>query len=88
MVKLKIKVGPKGQIVIPKILREAYKIREGGYVIIEPKDNKLVLRGVEDPRDILQWIRERRKRIKGKEARLGDLAKIDLEEEFSSEDIY
>lgn len=88
MVKLKIKVGPKGQIVIPKILREAYKIREGGYVIIEPKDNKLVLRGVEDPRDILQWIRERRKRIKGKEARLGDLAKIDFEEEFSSEDIY
>ncbi len=82
MVKLRIKVGPKGQIVIPKIFREAYRIREGGYVILEPADDKLILRGVEDPRDVLMWIRERRKRIGGKEARLGDLAKIDLEEEF------
>ena len=82
MVKLRIKVGPKGQIVIPKIFREAYRIREGGYVILEPADDKLILRGVEDPRDVLMWIRERRKRIGGEEARLGDLAKIDLEEEF------
>ncbi|MCD6510539.1 MAG: AbrB/MazE/SpoVT family DNA-binding domain-containing protein [Thermoprotei archaeon] len=82
MVKLRIKVGPKGQIVIPKIFREAYRIREGGYVILEPADDKLILRGIEDPRDVLMWIRERKKRIGGKEARLGDLAKIDLEEEF------
>ena len=87
MVKLRIKVGPKGQIIIPKILREAYKIKEGGYVIVEPKDDELVIRGVEDPREILQWIRERRRKIKGREARLGDLAKIDLEEEFNNESI-
>ena len=82
MVKLRIKVGPKGQIIIPKILREAYKIKEGGYVILEPGENELILRGVEDPREVLKWIRERRKRIKGKEARLGDLVRVDLEEEF------
>jgi len=82
MVKLKIKVGPKGQIIIPKIFREAYRIKEGGYVILEPADGKLILRGVEDPKDVLTWIRERRKKIKGKEARLGDLVKVDLEEEF------
>ena len=61
---------------------ERRTFREGGYVILEPADDKLILRGVEDPRDVLMWIRERRKRIGGKEARLGDLAKIDLEEEF------
>ena len=82
LVKLRIKVGPKGQIIIPKILREAYKIKEGGYVILEPGENELILRGVEDPREVLKWIRERRKRIKGKEARLGDLVRVDLEEEF------
>ncbi len=82
MVRLRVRVGPKGQIVIPKILREVYKIKEGGYVILEPADDKLILRGVEDPEEIIKWIRERRKRIGGREARLGDLAKVDLEEEF------
>ena len=46
-----------------------------------------MIKGVEDPREILQWIRERRKKIKGREARLGDLAKVDLEEEFNNEGI-
>ncbi len=87
MVKLRIKVGPKGQIIIPKVLREAYGIKEGGYVIIEPYDDKLVIRGVEDPRDVIKWIKERRKKLKGKMARLGDLIKVDLEEEFN-EDLH
>ncbi len=85
MVKLKIKVGPKGQIIIPKVLREAYGIREGGYVIIEPYDDKLVIRGLEDPRDVIKWVKERRKKLKSKMARLGDLVKIDLEEEFDED---
>ena len=82
LVRIRIKVGPKGQIVIPKIFREVYRIREGGYVILEPAEGELRLRGVEDPKDVLNWIRERRKRLGGREARLGDLARVDLEEEF------
>ncbi len=82
MVRIRIKVGPKGQIVIPKIFREAYRIKEGGYVILEPAEGELKLRGVEDPKEVLNWIRERRKRLGGREARLGDLARVDLEEEF------
>ncbi len=88
MVKLKVKVGPKGQIVIPKLLRETYGIKEGGYVIIEPLDDKLVIRSIEDPQETLQWIRERRRRLKGKIARLGELKEIDLEEEFDNEDFH
>jgi AbrB family looped-hinge helix DNA binding protein len=34
IVKLKLKVGPKGQIIIPKMLREKYGIKENGYVIV------------------------------------------------------
>ena len=85
LVKLRVKVGPKGQIVIPKIFREAYRIKEGGYVILEPAEDKLILRGIEDPKNIVKWIRERRKKIGGREARLGDLAEVDLEEEFEDE---
>ena len=82
MVKLRVKVGSKGQIIIPKIFRDAYRIREGGYAILEPRDYGLVLRGIDDPRDTVVWIRERRKTIEGKVARLGELAEVDLEEEF------
>ncbi|MCD6562714.1 MAG: AbrB/MazE/SpoVT family DNA-binding domain-containing protein [Thermoproteales archaeon] len=82
MVRIRIKVGPKGQIVIPKVFRENYRIKEGGYVILEPADDKLIVRGVEDPKEVLEWIRSRRKRIKSREARLGDLINVDLEEEF------
>ena len=84
MIKIRIKVGPKGQIIIPKVFREAYKIREGGYVLLEPKDDVLILRGIEPPEEIIEWIRKRRERVGGAEARLGDLATVDLEEEFEN----
>ena len=83
MVKLKVKVGPKGQIVIPKIFRKAYRIKEGGYVTLEPTERGLLIRGIEEPEEIIEWIRKRREIIKcTRIARLGELAKIDLEEEF------
>ena len=34
MVSIRVKVGPKGQIVIPKVFREAYGIKEGGEVLL------------------------------------------------------
>ena len=85
VVRLKVKVGPKGQIVIPKMFREAYRIRENGYAIIEPTSEGLLIRGVEEPREIIEWIRRRRERVKcTRTARLGDLATVDLEEEFEA----
>ncbi|WP_353739571.1 AbrB/MazE/SpoVT family DNA-binding domain-containing protein, partial [Thermofilum sp.] len=41
MVKLRLKVGPKGQVVIPKVLREKYGIRENSYVLVEARENEL-----------------------------------------------
>jgi len=85
MVRLKVKVGPKGQIVIPKMFREAYRIKENGYAIIEPTDKGLLIKGIEEPDEIVKWIRERRKSVKcSRIARLGDLVGIDLEEEFKT----
>jgi len=47
-----------------------------------------VVKHLESPRRILEWIRERRKSIGGKEARLSDLANVDLEMEFSNENAH
>jgi AbrB family looped-hinge helix DNA binding protein len=82
MVKLRLKVGPKGQIIIPKILREKYGIKENDYVFIELRDNELVITRALTIDETLEWIRLRRKRLKARQASLGELSEVDLEEEF------
>jgi AbrB family looped-hinge helix DNA binding protein len=82
MVKLRLKVGPKGQIIIPKILREKYGIKENDYVFIELRDNELVINRALTIDETLEWIRLRRKRLKARQASLGELSEVDLEEEF------
>jgi AbrB family looped-hinge helix DNA binding protein len=80
MAKLRLKVGPKGQIIIPKILREKYRIRENGYVFIELRDDELVITRAPSIDETLEWIRLRRKRLKARQAVLGELSEVDLEE--------
>lgn len=38
------KITSKGQVTIPKEIRERYGFREGEYLILEPKDEELVVR--------------------------------------------
>jgi AbrB family looped-hinge helix DNA binding protein len=85
MVKLRLKVGPKGQIIIPKILREKYGIRENDYVFIELRDNELVITRAPSIDETLEWIRLRRKRLKARQSSLGELSEVDLEEEFDED---
>ncbi|MCR6624540.1 MAG: AbrB/MazE/SpoVT family DNA-binding domain-containing protein [archaeon YNP-LCB-024-027] len=85
MVKLKLKIGPKGQIVIPKILREKYGIRENGYVLVEVRDEELAIIRAPSIEETLEWIKLRRGKLKAKQANLGDLAEVDLEEEFNED---
>ena len=84
VVKLKLKVGPKGQIVIPKIFREKYGIKENSYITVEARENELIIRRAESIDEALEWLKERRKRL-GRRAKLGELAEVDLEEEFEDE---
>jgi AbrB family looped-hinge helix DNA binding protein len=85
MLKLRLKVGPKGQIIIPKILREKYGIRENDYVFIELRDNELVITRAPSIDETLEWIRLRRKRLKARQSSLGELSEVDLEEEFDED---
>ena len=78
--KLRLKVGPKGQIVIPKILREKYGIKGNDYVLVEVKDKELAITRAPSIEETLEWIKLRRKRLKARQANLGDLAEVDLEE--------
>jgi AbrB family looped-hinge helix DNA binding protein len=82
MVKLRLKVGPRGQIVIPKVLREKWGIKENDYVLVEVKDKELVITRAPSIKETLEWIKVRRRRLKAKQANLGDLAEVDLEKEF------
>jgi bifunctional DNA-binding transcriptional regulator/antitoxin component of YhaV-PrlF toxin-antitoxin module len=63
-------------------LREKYGIKENDYVFIELRDNELVITRALTIDETLEWIRLRRKRLKAKQASLGELSDVDLEEEF------
>ena len=82
MVKLRLKVGPKGQIIIPKPLRDAYNIVEGKTILIEPLEEGILIRKALSKDELLEWIKKRKGSLKGVRGRLGDLSRIDLELEF------
>ena len=87
MVKLRLKVGPKGQIVIPKILREKYGIRENDYVLVDVREGELAILRAPSVEEAIEWIRARRSRLGARQAVLGELASVDLEVEFEDEDL-
>jgi AbrB family looped-hinge helix DNA binding protein len=85
LVELRVKVGPKGQILIPKVFRDRYGLRGGEVVIIEPEEDGVLIRGRPSPqgteREIERHISElKAKGIRG--PRLGELKKVYLEMEF------
>jgi AbrB family looped-hinge helix DNA binding protein len=85
VVKLRLKVGSKGQIIIPKMLREKYGIKENDYVLVEVRDEELAIMRAPSIEETLEWIKLRRGRLKAKQANLSDLAEVDLEEEFNED---
>ncbi|MFP3321265.1 MAG: AbrB/MazE/SpoVT family DNA-binding domain-containing protein [Acidilobus sp.] len=83
---VKVEVGKKGYIIIPKSIRELVGIKEGdvltltvenGRIVLEP-DRKVSLS------EVAKRLREHEERVRkyAKEARLGDLVGVSLEEEF------
>ena len=63
MVLLRLKVGSKGQIVIPKVIREKLRIRPEGYVIAEFEEGQLKLRGSPDAAEIVAWLAATRRPV-------------------------
>ncbi|MBI4214909.1 AbrB/MazE/SpoVT family DNA-binding domain-containing protein [archaeon] len=61
MVSVSLVVGPKGQVVIPKLLRESYGVRPGSKVVIKEEGDKLVIQ--KPPEDLLKLVEEIRRKI-------------------------
>jgi AbrB family looped-hinge helix DNA binding protein len=85
LVELRIKVGPKGQILIPKVFRDRYGLKEGDVVVIEPEEDGVLIRGrpsiQETEKEIERHLSELKARgITG--PTLGELKKVYLEMEF------
>jgi len=83
---LKLKVGKKGYIILPKAIREAVGIDEGDELIVEIRDG-IILRPVRrvDRKGLRAALRSHLERIKdvpSSEPKPGELAEVRLEEEF------
>ncbi len=76
MVKLRLRVGPKGQIVLPKMVRDKLSIKPRSYVIADLKEDELTLRGGLDIEELLEWLKKSRKPL----AKL--VSKYSIEDEF------
>ncbi len=85
MPELRLKVGPKGQILIPKIFRDRYGIKEGTVALMEPQDSGVLIRGRPTVSEVEQHIQRHVAELTGmgvKGPKLGELGRIFLEMEF------
>ena len=82
---LRVEVGKKGYIIIPKNVRELVGIKEGDTLILTVSGNRIILESEKriDKEEIIKKFKEHEKKVSIK-AKLGDLKGIDLEEEFES----
>jgi len=83
---VKVVVGKKGCIIIPKSIRELVGIKEGDVLTLTVENGRVVLepeRKVSLP-EVAKRLREHEESVRkyAKEARLGDLVGMSLEEEF------
>jgi AbrB family looped-hinge helix DNA binding protein len=83
---VKVVVRKKGYIIIPKSIRELVGIKEGDVLTLTVENGRIVL---EPERrvslsEVAKRLREHEERVRkyAKEARLGDLVGVSLEEEF------
>ncbi len=63
MIEVEMKVGPKGQVVIPSVFRKNFNIRSGDKVIFESDGDKLVIKraergGVDKLKEIAESVGE------------------------------
>jgi AbrB family looped-hinge helix DNA binding protein len=69
-VKIKVKLGPKGQLVIPKVVRESVGLRENASAILEVKESAIEIRPL-DSSDLVERSKQRAKEHGGDIKKLG-----------------
>jgi len=83
---VKVVVGRKGCIIIPKSIRELVGIKEGDVLTLTVENGRIVLEPERKASlsEVAKRLREHEESVRkyAKEARLGDLVGVSLEEEF------
>ena len=85
MVIVEKKLGKKGQVQIPKIFTEQFRIRPGDKIILELVNAGILIRAApkwDQVKTALSDHDDKLKVIKFKHSRLGELKGVSLEEEF------
>lgn len=72
-------MGERGQIVLPKKMRERFNLKPGKKVVIEEKEDTIVLRPDQDPRSFVEEFISVPKKVKKLE--ISDVKRV-LEEEY------
>lgn len=68
MVELKVRIGPKGQVVIPKILRETFKLYPKQEVVIKAENEGVLIK--KNDENFIERLREIARSINIKKSRL------------------
>jgi len=75
MVRVKVKVGAKGQIVIPKMLRDVLGIEPKKFVTIEMQEDRAVILR-RSTKELVEWLKANRTPV------ASDVSRYSLENEF------
>ena len=68
--RIKVRLGDKGQLVIPKVVRESIGLKVNGSALLEVKENVIEIRPLSSE-DLVQRSRERAKKYGGDIRKLG-----------------
>jgi AbrB family looped-hinge helix DNA binding protein len=69
-VKIRVRLGPKGQVVIPKVIRESVGLRENSGAILEVKERAIEIRPLESS-DLVEKAKQRAVKHGGDIKKLG-----------------
>ena len=61
---IKVKLGGKGQLVIPKVVRESVGLRENSTALLEVKERKIEISSI-SPKELVRRMEERAKKHGG-----------------------
>jgi AbrB family looped-hinge helix DNA binding protein len=81
--KIRRKIGPKGQIVIPKVVRESAGIEPGDEIIMEVREKEVVIRPGVNPEEFVESFCAVTEKKLTKKINLDRLLEQEVEERFA-----
>src|SRR3989344_4479171 len=87
MIKIKRKIGPKGQIVLPKDIREQFNLKTGTDVVFLVEDQQIIIETPKEHREIIEefcTLPENIKKRKVTSKQIKELIEVQYEERFKN----